>query len=115
MIAKHLNLTLVLNNGHDAEKDGVYYEIKSCQKYISASDFTTKRRKGRFILEKKDFEGDKVFIFIVFDDKKLEWWGEIHSDYIKRLEGVRKVSQILALNYIITYGKLNEKFEIVEI
>ena len=110
LVADRFHLKLVRGEWDEEDENGVKYEIKSCQKYIANKQ--RKRGRGRFVLEKKDFEDngeEKKFIFVVLDGKELEWWGEISGEKLKSLKGKRKISQKVALNYILTYGKMYEK------
>jgi len=112
-IAEKYGHRLVLGN-HDAEKDiivdgqkkTINYEYKSCQCFITDGN---KIRKGRFILEDKDFQGDKMIIFALFDKQKLIWIGEVHNSHLKPLQGLRNISQNTVLTYIFAFGRLYEK------
>ncbi len=109
LVADRFHLKLVRGDYDVEDENGTKYEVKSCQKFVAEDK---RKRRGRFVLEEKDFENNgegKKFIFVVLDGKELEWWGEISGENLKGLKGKRKVSQKVMLNYILTYGKLYDR------
>ncbi|MGC9046960.1 MAG: hypothetical protein ACP5IC_02510 [Minisyncoccia bacterium] len=89
-ICDRFQLTYV-NDVHDAEKDGVKYEIKSCQIEIGK----THKRKGRFILDEKDIELMKenaVFIFVVHDGQgKILRCAFVHGKKLLSEMNIKKI------------------------
>jgi hypothetical protein len=98
VICEKFNLKYV-NSLHDAEKDGVKYEIKSCQAEIGRS----KKRKGRFVFSEKDIELMKenaVFIFVIHDGKgKILICAFVHGHKLLNEVSIKKVMSWRSLMY----------------
>ena len=98
----------IINDLIDFVVNGKYIEVKSCDKYISDKSHTTGRRRGRFILNKRQHEflvkHDGLYLFIVRC--------EVGKRYIKFIRAkeldVTFNSEYLALNWRKVFG---DKYE----